>query len=94
MPSAWPCRVHEQELKLPPVRAMAACRIRERDWCNVLTAHADEPCAYTWRLYNYVIGEHVLRPPGVWRDFVSFCEGHRGHGLESMEVSLVLCESM
>ena len=43
---------------------MAACQIRERDWCNVLTAHVDEPCAYTWRLYNYVIGEHALRPPG------------------------------
>jgi U3 small nucleolar RNA-associated protein 21 len=39
------------------------CQVRERDWCNVITAHEGDPCAYTWRLQHFAIGEHVLRPP-------------------------------
>ncbi|TYG94050.1 hypothetical protein ES288_A11G158200v1 [Gossypium darwinii] len=36
--------------------------IRERDWCNVVTCHMDTEKAYVWRLQNFVIGEHILRP--------------------------------
>ncbi|TYI00805.1 hypothetical protein ES332_A11G157900v1 [Gossypium tomentosum] len=36
--------------------------IRERDWCNVVTCHMDTEKAYIWRLQNFVIGEHILRP--------------------------------
>eukprot|EP01018_Ginkgo_biloba_P020289 Gb_24979 [translate_table: standard] len=51
-----------EEVKLPPVIAFDAVEIRERDWCNVVTCHVDDPCAYTWRLQNFVMGEHILRP--------------------------------
>ncbi|KAJ6860108.1 hypothetical protein NC651_036448 [Populus alba x Populus x berolinensis] len=34
----------------------------ERDWCNVVTCHMDTAQAYVWRLQNFVIGEHILRP--------------------------------
>lgn len=41
---------------------LALAEIRERDWCNVVTCHMDTPRAYVWRLQNFVIGEHVLKP--------------------------------
>ena len=44
---------------------MASSPLRERDWCNVVTAHAGAPAAYTWRLANAAQGEHALRPPGA-----------------------------
>jgi U3 small nucleolar RNA-associated protein 21 len=56
-------RCAEEELKLPPVAAVAACQLRERDWCNVVTAHAAAPAAYAWRLVDGALGEHVLTPP-------------------------------
>lgn len=56
-------RCAEEELKLPPVTAVAACQLRERDWCNVVTAHAAAPAAYAWRLVDGALGEHVLTPP-------------------------------
>lgn len=56
--------VKEEEVKLPRVTAFAAAEIRERDWCNVVTCHDGQKSAYTWRLQNFVIGEHVLQPPG------------------------------
>ena len=55
--------VAEQELKLPPIRGVAWCEVRERDWANVVTCHAGETRAYTWRLANGVLGEHALQPP-------------------------------
>jgi hypothetical protein len=39
-----------------------AVEIRERDWCNIVTCHLDESAAYSWRLQNFAVGEHVLRP--------------------------------
>lgn len=36
--------------------------IRERDWCNVVTCHMDTAQAYVWRLQNFVLGEHILKP--------------------------------
>jgi hypothetical protein len=38
-------------------------QVRERDWANVITCHQGSPAAYTWRLQNFTLGEHVLRPP-------------------------------
>ena len=38
-------------------------QVREKDWCNVITAHQGDSSAYTWRLQNFTLGEHVLRPP-------------------------------
>ncbi|KAJ4838625.1 hypothetical protein Tsubulata_044113 [Turnera subulata] len=55
-------RVKEEELKLKPVIAFDCAEIRERDWCNVVTCHVDTAEAYVWRLQNFVIGEHILRP--------------------------------
>lgn len=37
--------------------------MREKDWCNVITAHHGDSAAYTWRLQNFTLGENVLRPP-------------------------------
>jgi U3 small nucleolar RNA-associated protein 21 len=36
--------------------------VRERDWSNVITAHADDTRAYVWRLQKYTLGEWVLFP--------------------------------
>ena len=38
-------------------------QIREKDWCNVITAHHGDSAAYTWRLQNFTLGEHALKPP-------------------------------
>lgn len=41
---------------------MYIAEIRERDWCNVVTCHMDTEQAYIWRLQNFVLGEHILKP--------------------------------
>ena len=70
-------KIAEQELKLPPVRGIAWSDVRERDWANVVTCHAGETRAYTWRLANGVLGEHVLQPPAkVNRQGISNRVGH------------------
>ncbi|GAV59734.1 WD40 domain-containing protein/Utp21 domain-containing protein [Cephalotus follicularis] len=55
-------KMKEEELKLKPVIAFDCAEIRERDWCNVVTCHMDTLQAYVWRLQNFVLGEHILRP--------------------------------
>ncbi|TYJ14974.1 hypothetical protein E1A91_A10G153300v1 [Gossypium mustelinum] len=55
-------RMKEEELKLKPIIAFDCVEIRERDWCNVVTCHMDTEKAYVWRLQNFMIGEHILRP--------------------------------
>ncbi|WCJ34926.1 transducin family protein / WD-40 repeat family protein [Euphorbia peplus] len=55
-------KIKEEELKLKPVIAFDCAEIRERDWCNVVTCHTDTSQAYVWRLQNFVLGEHILRP--------------------------------
>ncbi|XP_031263908.1 U3 small nucleolar RNA-associated protein 21 homolog isoform X3 [Pistacia vera] len=55
-------RMKEEEIKLKPVIAFDCAEIRERDWCNVVTCHMDTAQAYVWRLQNFVLGEHILRP--------------------------------
>ncbi len=42
--------------------AIFVWQLRERDWCNVITAHEGDSAAYTWRLSHLSLGEHVLRP--------------------------------
>ena len=42
---------------------MRELQVREKDWCNVITAHHGDSAAYTWRLQNFTLGEHVLKPP-------------------------------
>lgn len=61
-------KIKEEELKLPPLVAMDASELRERDWSNAVTAHDNDPCAYTWKLKDFTLGEHVLRPPRVKAD--------------------------
>lgn len=55
-------RLKEEEIKLKPVISFDVAEIRERDWCNVVTCHMDTAQAYVWRLQNFVLGEHILKP--------------------------------
>ncbi|KAK7271798.1 hypothetical protein RJT34_27998 [Clitoria ternatea] len=55
-------KVKEEEIKLKPVIAFDCAEIRERDWSNVVTCHKDTSQAYVWRLQNFVLGEHILKP--------------------------------
>ena len=34
--------------------------MRERDWCNVITAHEGDTAAYTWLLKNFTLGEALV----------------------------------
>ena len=31
-------------------------QVRERDWCNVISAHEGDVAAYTWLLKNFTLG--------------------------------------
>ncbi|KAJ0968681.1 hypothetical protein J5N97_021558 [Dioscorea zingiberensis] len=63
----------EEEIKLKPVIAFDFAEIRERDWCNVVTCHMDTTRAYVWRLQNYVLGEHILKPSADIQTPVKVC---------------------
>ncbi|KAL7754136.1 rRNA-processing protein utp21 [Sorochytrium milnesiophthora] len=52
--------VSVDQLKLPVVTAMYACELKERDWDNIITAHAGDAGARTWNYKRKAIGEHVL----------------------------------
>eukprot|EP01025_Chloroclados_australasicus_P059604 TRINITY_DN7544_c0_g1_i5.p1 TRINITY_DN7544_c0_g1~~TRINITY_DN7544_c0_g1_i5.p1 ORF type:complete len:733 (-),score=39.81 TRINITY_DN7544_c0_g1_i5:95-2293(-) len=56
-------KVSHTSLYLSRLIDMAACSVRERDWCNVVTAHEADPIAYTWMLTHFTLGEHKLKPP-------------------------------
>ena len=43
--------------------------MRERDWCNVVTAHEGSSTAYTWRLQHFTLGT-ALQPAQVGVFFV------------------------
>ncbi|KAJ8748657.1 hypothetical protein K2173_008102 [Erythroxylum novogranatense] len=58
----YACSIMEDELKLKPIITFDCAEIRERDWCNVVTCHVDTAQGYVWRIQNFVLGEHVLRP--------------------------------
>ena len=51
------------QLHSPAECNVTLCQVRERDWCNVITAHERDSRAYIWRLQHYALGEHVLAPP-------------------------------
>ncbi|KAM1104538.1 hypothetical protein ACFX15_012545 [Malus domestica] len=55
-------KMKEEEIKLKPVISFDCAEIREQDWCNVVTCHMDTAEAYVWRLQNFVLGEHILKP--------------------------------
>jgi len=57
--------VRIEELKLSPIVDFAATEARERDWCNIISAHSGEGAAFTWSFENRVIGKRVLRPDGA-----------------------------
>lgn len=47
-------------MKYPPITAMSSASIRSKDWEDVLTAHADDPAARTWRVQEKRVGPHVF----------------------------------
>lgn len=49
-------------LRLSVTRWLCYVKVRERDWANVITAHANDSAAYTWRLQHFSLGDHILRP--------------------------------
>lgn len=46
------------------VTAAWVLQVRERDWCNVVTAHEGSATAYTWRLQHFSLGS-ALQPAKV-----------------------------
>uniref|UniRef100_A0A7S2WDF5 Small-subunit processome Utp21 domain-containing protein n=1 Tax=Mucochytrium quahogii TaxID=96639 RepID=A0A7S2WDF5_9STRA len=56
--------VKVEQLKLAPMIDFAATEARQKDWCNIISAHTGESAAFTWKLENRVIGKKVLRPDG------------------------------
>lgn len=48
------------ELKLAPITAISSSSMRAKDWEDVLTAHAEERGARTWRVLDGRIGAWVL----------------------------------
>ena len=59
-------RIAEEELKLPAAVDIAAAPAREKDWANVLTAHANEPAASTWQITRYKYVEQPLKILSCW----------------------------
>jgi hypothetical protein len=50
---------------ISPPACTYATQVRERDWCNVITAHDGDTSAYTWRLQHFTLGEATLAPPAA-----------------------------
>jgi len=48
--------------RLPAVLSLCSSQVRETDWANVLSCHADSSCAYTWDTSRKALAPHVLRP--------------------------------
>jgi U3 small nucleolar RNA-associated protein 21 len=48
------------ELKLPPITAISSSSMRSKDWEDVMTAHAEERGARTWRVLDSRIGAWVM----------------------------------
>ena len=48
--------VSADELKLPPITAISSSSTRSKDWEDVLTAHAEETSARTWRTQDKKMG--------------------------------------
>lgn len=58
---------HRPEIyeRLPPIIAVAATEIRQRDedFANVVTVHDNTNAVYTWRMQNSATHSHILSPP-------------------------------
>ena len=48
--------VSPDEMKLSPINAIASSSSRSKDWEDVVTAHAGETSARTWRVQDKKIG--------------------------------------
>ncbi|ORX40070.1 putative WD-repeat protein [Kockovaella imperatae] len=48
--------ISADELKLPPITAMSSSSTRSKDWDDILTAHAEETSARTWRAMDKKMG--------------------------------------
>ena len=57
--------VQASELKLPHCIGFATADVRARDWCDIITCHANDPNAYTWHFKKRAIGKLVLTPPAA-----------------------------
>jgi U3 small nucleolar RNA-associated protein 21 len=60
--------VRPVNLTLTLCHPAGAAQLRERDWANVVTAHAGDPAAYSWRLAHLALGDAVLGPPAGKRE--------------------------
>ncbi|GMK53974.1 hypothetical protein CspeluHIS016_0105600 [Cutaneotrichosporon spelunceum] len=49
--------VSVDNLKYPPITAMSSSSIRSKDWEDVLTAHAEDASARTWRVADKRLGQ-------------------------------------
>ena len=59
--------VPAEQLKLPPIIAFASHEARERDWCNIITAHEGESACYVWSFDKRKMGKGILRADGGFR---------------------------
>jgi len=57
-------RLQVEDLRLPPITALASCTSREDDWDNVATCHLGMGSVVTWTTRKRAIGEHKLKPGG------------------------------
>lgn len=53
-------QVAEASLKLTPATDFAACGVREKEWANILTAHANDCAGYTWKWSSKSLTTHKL----------------------------------
>jgi hypothetical protein len=51
------------DLKLSPIVGFAAEEVREREWDNIVTVHAKDSVARTWRWEAMRLGDRELAPP-------------------------------
>ncbi|KAJ3122567.1 hypothetical protein HK098_002746 [Nowakowskiella sp. JEL0407] len=52
--------VSADELKIPQVLKIAASPVKEKEWDNVLTCHANQWSARTWNYQRKIIGSHMF----------------------------------
>ena len=50
------------DLKLSPITTLAAEEIREREWCNVITAHVGDKAVRMWSTHNISLSQKSLLP--------------------------------
>jgi len=58
-----------EDLRLPPVTCIAACKSREDDWDNVVTCHLGMTQVMTWTTKKRSVGSHKLKVEGNTNDF-------------------------